>query len=165
MPIQVRNGWMLLVGLFALSVAGCQKTPAEAPKGSAPKVTVSRPQMRELVDEDEYSGWLRASETVEVRARVRGHIKQVHFVDGAMVEKEQLLFELDPDPFQAQINEGKAEAKALEAQKIAAEKDVARYTELVKSGGATQQQLEKARADAERLRGPDPGGYGKSQTV
>jgi RND family efflux transporter MFP subunit len=64
-----------------------------------------------------------------------------------------LLFELDPDPFQSEIDQNKAQAKALEAQKTAAEKDVARYTELVRSGGATQQQLEKAKADAEAYAG------------
>jgi RND family efflux transporter MFP subunit len=140
---------MLGISLLALGVAGCQKKAAEAPEISAPKVTVGHPEMRELVDEDEFTGWLRASETVEVRSRVRGHIKQVHFQDGDMVKKDQLLFELDPDPFQAEIDQCKAQARAFDAQKSAAAKDVARYTELVKSGGATQQQLEKAKADAD----------------
>ena len=66
-----------------------------------------------------------------------------------MVQKGQLLFELDPRPFQVEINQALAKAKALEAQKVAAEKDVARYTELLKSGGASRQQLEKAQADAQ----------------
>lgn len=153
MLCQVRHGEKLFLGLLVLGFAGCQEASSEAPQASAPKVTVSHPEKRELVDEDDYSGWLRASETVEVRARVRGHIKQVHFVDGALVEKDQLLFELDPDPFQVEIDAGKAQARALEAQKNAAEKDVARYTELVKSGGATQQQLEKAQADAQAYEG------------
>lgn len=153
MPVPNRVGWMLGISLLALGVAGCQKKTAVAPEMPAPKVTVGHPEMRELIDEDEFTGWLRASETVEVRSRVRGHIKQVHFQDGDMVKKDQLLFELDPDPFQAEIDQNKAQAMALEAQKTAAEKDVVRYTELVKSGGATQQQLEKARADAEAYRG------------
>lgn len=148
MGVPTSRGFALPACLMALVVTGCQRGPTEAAKPAPPKVTVSRPETRELVDEDEFSGWLRASETVEVRARVRGHIQQVHFVDGDMVTKDQLLFELDPAPFQAEINQGTAQAKALEAQKEAAEKDVARYTELVKSGGATKQQLEKAQADA-----------------
>ena len=60
----------------------------------------------------------------------------------------QLLFELDPRPFQVAIDQAIAQSGAYEAQKVAAEKDVARYTELVKSGGASKQQLEKAIADA-----------------
>jgi RND family efflux transporter MFP subunit len=101
-----------------------------------------------LVDEDDFNGWLQASETVEVRSRVRGHILKIHFQDGDLVDRDQLLFELDPRPFQVQIDQAIAQSKALQAQKEAAEKDVARYTELVKSGGASKQQLEKAVADA-----------------
>jgi RND family efflux transporter MFP subunit len=56
---------------------------------------------------------------------------------------------LDPRPLQVAIDQAIAQSRALEAQKVAAEKDVSRYTELVKSGGASRQQLEKAQADAD----------------
>jgi RND family efflux transporter MFP subunit len=79
---------------------------------------------------------------------VRGHIDKIHFADGDMVQTGQLLFELDARPFQAAIDQANAEKEALVAQKNAAYEDVKRYTELVKSGGATRQQLEKATADA-----------------
>ena len=135
--------------LFSLAAAGCGGTVAEPKAPAAPKVTVGHPVQRELVDEEDFSGWLEASATVEVRARVRGHIQKIHFKDGDIVESEQLLFELDPRPFQISIDQATAQSKAYEAQKNAAEKDVARYTELVKTGGASQQQLEKAQADAD----------------
>ena len=57
---------------------------------------------------------------------MRGHIQKIHFKDGDMVKKGQLLFELDPRPFQVGINQALAQAKALDAQKVAAEKNVAR---------------------------------------
>ena len=96
-------------------------------------MTVAHPIVRDLTDEDDYNGWLVAHDTLEVRSRVRGHIRQVHFKDGDIVQKGQLLFELDPRPFQVEINQALAQAKALEAQKVAADKDVVRYTELLKS--------------------------------
>jgi RND family efflux transporter MFP subunit len=111
-------------------------------------VTVSHPEVREIVEEDEYTGWLAASATVDVRSRVRGPIKAIHFHDGDLVSKDQLLFEIDPDPFLVQVQQSEAQARALEAQKAAAQKDVARFQELVKTGGASRQQLEKAEADA-----------------
>jgi RND family efflux transporter MFP subunit len=135
--------------LAALSIAGCDRTDGTAKQKSAPRVTVAHPAVRQLTDEDDYNGWLEAYETVEVRSRVRGHIQAIHFKDGDVVRKGQLLFELDPRPFQAEINQALANAKALEAQKVAAEKDLARYTELIKTGAASRQQLEKAQADAE----------------
>jgi multidrug efflux pump subunit AcrA (membrane-fusion protein) len=91
-----------------------------------PKVTVSHPVPRKLVDEDDYNGWLQASQTVEVRSRVRGHILKIHFRDGDPVNKDQLLFELDPRPFQAAVAETEAQVKALDAQRVAADKDVIR---------------------------------------
>jgi RND family efflux transporter MFP subunit len=112
-----------------------------------PRVTVAHPTERQLTDEVEFGGWLAPSATVEVRARVRGHIDKVNFIDGDIVKKGAVLFILDPRPFQAQIEQSKAQIRAFEAQKLAAEKDVARYTALLQSGGATKQQLEKAEAD------------------
>jgi RND family efflux transporter MFP subunit len=86
---------------------------------------------------------------VEVRSRVRGHIQKVHFKDGDSVVAGQPLFDLDPRPFQVQVDQAVAQGRAFEAQKVAAQKDVARYEELIKSGAVSKQELEKAQADAE----------------
>jgi RND family efflux transporter MFP subunit len=135
--------------LVFFSFVGCGGDAGSEKPKAAPRVTVAHPLVRELMDEDDYNGWLVAHDTLEVRSRVRGHIQAIHFKDGDIVRKGQLLFELDPRPFQVEINQAMANAKALEAQKVAAEKDVARYTELLKSGGASRQQLEKAQADVQ----------------
>ena len=148
MPLRLkflRGVPLLALGLLTLS--GCAQKPA-AVEPPPPKVEVSHPVTRELTDEDDYNGWLKASAEVEVRARVRGHIQKVHFKDGDFVQPEQLLFELDPRTFQVKIDQTTAQMKAYEAQKLAALADVARYSELIKSGGASKQQLEQAQADA-----------------
>ncbi len=110
---------------------------------------MAHPVVRTLTDEDDYNGWLEAFKTVEVRSRVRGHIKKVHFNDGDVVKVGQPLFDLDPAPFEADVRQAEAQAKAYEAQKGVAERDVERYSSLIKQGGATKQQLEKAQADAD----------------
>ena len=142
-----RFGWGILAGIVALAAMGC-RGEAEKPQPSLPKVTVSHPVARKLVDEDDFNGWLQATQSVEVRARVRGHIWKIHFRDGEMVKKDQLLFELDPRPFQAAVDEAEAQVRALDAQRVAAEKDVVRYETLVKSNAAPVQELDKSRADA-----------------
>ena len=101
------------------------------------------------MDEDDYNGWLEAFKTVEVRSRVRGHITKVHFNDGDIVKEGQPLFDLDPAPFEAELKQAEAQAKALEAQKVAADKDVERNRNLLKSNAVSQQELEKSEADAE----------------
>jgi RND family efflux transporter MFP subunit len=93
------SAWALL---FAVML-GCTETPV-VPEPPPPNVTVEHPQERDLLDYDRYNGWARAAETVEVRARVRGHIKEVHFTDGQIVQQGDLLFELDPRPFQQNID-------------------------------------------------------------
>ncbi len=140
---------LLLVALsLAIWVPGCRRSPAASATPPPPKVNVGQPTVRELTDEDEYNGFLESSSVVEVRSRVRGHIQKLHFQDGDDVVAGQLLFELDPRPFQVQVDQALAHGRALEAQKVAAEKDVARYQELITSGAASKQELEKAQADA-----------------
>jgi RND family efflux transporter MFP subunit len=144
----VTGSAILMVWITVCALPGCTSAVTETAAPPPPKVTVSNPVERELTNEEEFTGFLQASATVEVRARVRGHIQEIHFTDGQLVESGQLLYELDPRPFQVAIDQAKAQAGAFVAQKTAAEKDVARFTELLKSGGASQQQLEKSIADA-----------------
>src|SRR5262245_32910844 len=106
----------LLVFLAVLSTGCEQETVALPPY--APRVTVMQPEVRELTDHEEFNGWMAADQIVEVRARVKGHIKKVHFTDGQYVKKGDLLFELDPRPFQAEIDRVRDNLRIYEAQKV-----------------------------------------------
>jgi RND family efflux transporter MFP subunit len=128
-------------------LAGCGQ-PDVAVSQQPPKVSVMNPVERELADHEEFNGWMAADKSVEVRSRVRGHIQKVHFTDGQYVNKGDLLFELDPRPFQAEIATLQDRLRIFEAQKIAADKEEARLRDLQKKGGAAVQQVEKAEADA-----------------
>jgi RND family efflux transporter MFP subunit len=132
---------------FALAACGEKAVPPPAP----PKVTVAHPEERELVDQDEYTGWLEAVETVEVRARVRGYIAKVYFTDGQIVGTGDLLFELDPRPFQAELQRVREQLGVYEAQKVAAEKEDARMKFLVGKGAVSQREAEKAEAQVKSL--------------
>ena len=112
-----------------------------------PKVSVAHPETRDVVDNDQYNGWLDAVESVEVRARVRGHIDKVNFTDGQIVKKGDLLFELDPRPFEAAVGRQNDLKAIYQAQLVAAQKEEARLRELVTRGGASQSQVDKAEAD------------------
>ena len=126
---------------------GCkQETIVVAPE--APRVSVMKPEQRELSDHEEFNGWMAADQTVEVRSRVRGHIQKVNFTDGQYVKAGDLLFELDPRGFQAEIGKYRDSKRVYEAQKTAADKEESRLRLLETKGGASTQQVEKAEADA-----------------
>jgi RND family efflux transporter MFP subunit len=141
---------LLLLSILPVGCAGCNEDTAPPPP-EAPKVSVLQPEKRLLTEYAEYNGWMEAEYTVEVRARVRGHIKKVHFTDGQDIKKGDLLFELDPRPFETAIDRQKDKVKVYEAQKVAADKEEARLRELQKKGGASVQQVDKAEADAKAL--------------
>ena len=148
----MKTKMLLLCAVMVSAVAGgvtqfgCDSAPARA-EPPPPKVTVAQPEVRQVVDSDQYNGWLRAAETVDIRARVRGHLDKIHFTDGDLVKKGQLLFELDPRPFQAEIERAKDQVKIYQAQQVAAAKEDARLKELVKKGGASQSQVDAAEAE------------------
>jgi RND family efflux transporter MFP subunit len=141
-------GALVLFGSVLLIVnPGCE-APPPTPAPQLPKVSVMHPEQRELTDHEEFNGWMAADKSVEVRARVKGHIKKIHFTDGQYVKKGDLLFELDPRPFEAEIARVTDSAKVYDAQKNAADKEEARLRSLQTRGGASVQQVEKAEADS-----------------
>ena len=131
-------------------IAGCQKEVVRA-EPPPPKVTVAHPEERKLIDYDQYNGWLEAAQTVEVRARVRGHIQKIDFTDGQLVKEGDPLFELDPRPFEADLGREKDQRMVYEAQLVAAQKEEARFRELLGRGGASQSQVDEAEAKSKSL--------------
>jgi RND family efflux transporter MFP subunit len=132
--------------LLAIGVA-CSEKPAPPPP-APPKVTVAHPEQRTLVDEDFYNGWLEATDTVDVRSRVRGHIAKVAFTDGQIVKKGDLLFQLDPRPYDAEAGRSRDELRVIEAQKVAADRDYERMKVLVTEGAVSKTEADKSEARA-----------------
>ena len=77
---------MILFGMTAASLAGCKKNAASPPAMPPPKVTVARPVSHSVQAYYEYNGHLDAVESVEIRARVKGLLKDIHFIEGEEVE-------------------------------------------------------------------------------
>ena len=81
------------------------------PQGAAPpapKVTVAKPAKRMVADQDEYVGRFVAVDSIEVRARVSGYLDAIHFKDGQLVKKGDLLFTIDRRPFEASLEQSEA---------------------------------------------------------
>jgi membrane fusion protein, multidrug efflux system len=100
---------------------------------------------REVIEWDEYTGHLEPVETVEVRARVSGFIERADFNEGNLVKAGQLLFVIDPRPFEAELAQQQAEVQRAQAQRDFAANDFKRLENLRPTGGASELELENAR--------------------
>ncbi|HUO07902.1 MAG TPA: efflux RND transporter periplasmic adaptor subunit [Phycisphaerae bacterium] len=137
---------MMLISAAALAIAACE--PAAQPAAPAPpKVSVAHPETRDYVEADDYNGWISADQSVDVRARVSGHLQSINFTDGQLVKKDQVLFQIDPRPFEADVARATDQLHIYEAQVTAAQKEEARLKELQSKGGSSQSQVDKAEAD------------------
>ncbi len=136
--------WAVLLAALALSPA-----PAAAQQGAPPAfpVTVSPPLAKRITQWDEYSGRFEAVNTVDVRPRVSGFIDKIHFKDGEIVKKGDLLFTIDQRPFEIAVESAKAEIARAEAQVALGVNEVERATPLVKSGAVTARDLDQRQAN------------------
>ncbi len=102
--------------LTSAVLQGCTRAEAQGPAPEPPAVTVAKPLVRMEADWSEQSGRFVAAETVDVRPRVSGYLSTVHFKDGQFVQKGQLLFTIDPLPFQARAARARAELAQADAR-------------------------------------------------
>ena len=113
-------------------------------------VTVAKPVRKLVVDHDEYVGRFVAVDSVEVRARVAGYLDQIHFTDGQIVKKGDLLFTIDRRPYQNALEQAKANLAQARANLAFAEADLDRGSLLVRDKTITQQTFDQ-RTQAKRV--------------
>ena len=122
----------VLLAILALSACGQSDTKHDAPK--PPPVSVSKPVVKSVMEWDEFTGRFEATAEVQVRARVNGYLQSVHFKDGAMVEKGDLLFTIDPRPYEAALKRSQAEVARAEAKLSLSGRELSRAEQLVITG-------------------------------
>jgi RND family efflux transporter MFP subunit len=113
-------------------------------------VTVAKPVMRVVADQDEYVGRFVAVDAVEVRARVSGYLEAIHFKDGQLVKNGDLLFTIDRRPFEASLAQTQANLSQARANLAYAEADLERGQGLVRGSTITQQTFDQ-RTQAKRV--------------
>jgi RND family efflux transporter MFP subunit len=90
-------------------------TAVAATAAPAPSVVVSKPLVKRITEWDEYTGQFTAVDSVELRARVSGYLQAIHFEDGQIVHEGDLLFEIDPRPFQIALASAQAQLEQARA--------------------------------------------------
>jgi RND family efflux transporter MFP subunit len=111
-----------------LTGSGCKKTSVT--RQSALPVNVVTVVEKEVNEWDEFTGRLDPVESVEIRPRVSGYITEIHFEAGAIVKKGDLLYVIDPRPYQADFDRAAAEVDRMDAQLKLAEIELNRAKEL-----------------------------------
>lgn len=136
------------LAVLALAVlAACSKAPETAQAPQAPKVSVAEVLDQPVNEWDEFTGRLEAPETVQVRPRVSGQIDRVAFNEGALVKKGDLLYQIDPRPFQAEVNRLEAQLQQARANAANSESEASRG-ERLRSANAISAELADGRKSA-----------------
>lgn len=141
------NPIQLTVALAAVALlAGCKRQAAPAPAPPPVAVVVAPVVQKAVPIFLEAVGQTEARETVEIRARVQGFLTKAAFKEGSLVKSNDLLFEIDPRPFQAALDQARAELDGSLASLEKAEADVSRLKPLVGSDAVPKQDFDNAEA-------------------
>jgi multidrug efflux system membrane fusion protein len=140
--------------IAAAAAVGCAGRAPQAPTAESPAVPVSKPVSRQVTEYVDFTGRTDAVEAVDVRARVTGYLVRMPFQEGKEVKKGDLLFEIDPRPYQAQLDQALAQVKLNQASLELAQATLARDRKIASevSGGVSQQQLDQDKATVEEAR-------------
>src|SRR5258707_3007341 len=135
--------------LTAHILVGCDSRPATSAAPPAPPVTTASPLQRVITEWDEYTGRFAAVETVEVRARVSGFVDSIHFKEGQMVNRGDLLFIIDKRPYEIAVQQAQADVGRAQGKLEIASLDVQPATPLLRSQSLTEREFD-TRKSAER---------------
>src|SRR6476469_6647829 len=139
---------VVVISLAALTLNSRaeDKAPAAPPLQA---VTVAPVPEREISEWDEFTGRLEAVDQVEIRPRVSGYIRRVTFTEGREVRKGEVLFEIDPRPYQAELERAQAQLEQARTAADLAQRDVARAEKLVHSQAISREESDsRTRAQA-----------------
>jgi multidrug efflux system membrane fusion protein len=134
---------LALVIAFALSA--CSDKPPQQAAQPVPPVTVAQPVKRTVTDWDEFTGRFEAVEEVQVRARVGGFVTSVEFRDGAIVHAGDLLYVIDPRPFEAVAKQAEGQLADSRAKVELAKRELDRGLNLVQTSAVSEQVVDQRR--------------------
>lgn len=145
------SSWLWCLAIASTSLSSCRSATAPVP-AAAPAVVVATPLVTRMTEWDEYTGRFEATDRVDVRARVDGYLDSIHFRDGAIVTPGQLLFVIDPRPYEARLDAARADVVRAQTRVELTTTDFTRGEALFAIRGISQEEFDQraqARKEAE----------------
>ncbi|WP_395676465.1 efflux RND transporter periplasmic adaptor subunit [Inquilinus sp.] len=138
-------GTLAAMGLVAFLAACNESSNGQGQSAPPPPpVTVASPLVKKITEYDEFTGRYEATARVEVRARVSGYLQEINFADGATVKQGDLLFVIDPRPYQATVDSAKADLNSAEARLDLAKVQLERSQSLVAQSNVSRSSYDQA---------------------
>ncbi len=144
-PFATLSRPLIVTCAIALGLAFASQASADGPP--PPQVTVAHPLAKSVPRWDEYTGRFEPLQQVEVRPRVSGAVDTINFVDGQIVKTGDLLFVIDPRPYQIAVDSAKADVAKAKAQVEVAANDVTRAQQLVETRAITLRDVDQRQAN------------------
>jgi RND family efflux transporter MFP subunit len=134
----------ILIGVTTLGITDGCKSKSDGPVAAAPPppVTVAHPQVQTVTDYLTFTGNTAAIDAVKLVARVEGYLEKIHFTDGALVKKDDLLFTIQQEQYKAQLEQAEAQLEAQQAALSHAKTEMARYADLLKQDASSQVEVD-----------------------
>src|SRR5499427_2353171 len=145
MSMKSINAVLLLAAAVAV-LAACSQAAEQhgGPPPGPPPVSVAAAIEKQIIETDEFPGRIEAVEQVEVRARINGYIQSVNFRPGAEVKKGDLLFLIDPRPFEAQVASAESGLASTRAQLELARTELARNEQMLADRATSKREYDDA---------------------
>jgi multidrug efflux system membrane fusion protein len=135
--------FVALLGLLAMTLAGCTRVESRAAAPPAPQVTAAAALSRDVTEWTEFTGRLEPVQSVGIRPRVSGLISEVSFDEGSLVHEGQVLFQIDARPFQAQVDRLRAELAQASVSRDRALTETQRADRLAGEGAMAIEERER----------------------
>lgn len=145
---------LALVGLASFTLAGCDSANSKAPDAAAEAgapVSAALVVEKAITEKQEFSGRMESIDHVEIRSRVSGFITAVEFKPGSEVKKGQVLFVIDPRPYEAELSHAEANAVSARAKADLAKLELARAEKLLKDRAIAQREFDEKASGLKEL--------------
>lgn len=137
-PMKSSFAVLLVVGVFlTATVTAAQNGP--------PPVTVAKPVVKEIIETDQFVGRFQAESEIELRARVTGYLSRVHFTDGRLVNKGDLLFTIEQRTFETTLRQARTQIEVAQSTFDFAQEQLQRAETLVRNGNISQSSVDERR--------------------
>ncbi len=148
-PVLVVLGIVVLAGAGWALLGYRGPVPAGGPGGGGPPVTVAVPLARRVTDWREYTGQFAAVNLVDLRARVSGYLTEIHFTDGQMVNQGDLLFVIDPRPYEIALADARAKLTQASSSQVYAHRELSRAGVLQRKDFLSQSTLDQREQESQ----------------